>query len=251
MPKDYYQILGVTKAASEEEIKKAYRKLAHEYHPDKAGGNEQKFKEINEAYQVLSNSAKRAQYDRFGGVEAGNFGAQWGGPAAGGGFSGENPFEGFGFGFDPEQFSGTGDFGDIMDSIFGGMGGRPRRKTYDRGSDIETQAEITLEDAFRGVAKMLRVRTFVACETCKGKGAEPGSGFEKCTTCDGQGEVREQRRTFFGAFSQVEHVKNAMARGRFPKKACPVCRGVGRVISTRDIRIEILPGHRRRPAYQS
>lgn len=242
MPKDYYQILGIAKTASDEEIKKAYRKLAHQYHPDKASGSEQKFKEINEAYQVLSNKAKRNQYDRFGSAEQGNFGAQWGGSAAGGGFSGENPFEGFGFDFDPEQFSGTGDFGDIMDSIFEGMGVRPRRKTHNRGSDIETHAEITLEEAFRGVSKILHVRTFAMCETCKGKGAEAGSGFEKCTACDGQGEVREQRRTFFGAFSQVRACEKCHGAGEIPKKVCPICRGAGRVMSSRDIRIEILAG---------
>ncbi len=242
MSKDYYQILGVAKTASDEEVKKAYRKLAHQYHPDKAGGNEQKFKEINEAYQVLSDRAKRNQYDRFGSAGAGNFGAQWGGPSAGGGFSGENPFEGFGFGFDPEQFSGAGDFSDIMDSIFEGMGMRPRRKTQNRGSDIETQAEITLEEAFRGVSKTLHVRTFTACETCKGKGAEAGSGFEKCAACGGQGEVREQRRTFFGAFSQVRVCEKCHGAGEVPKKVCPACRGAGRVTSVRDIRMDILAG---------
>jgi len=244
MPKDYYHILGIAKGASDEEVKKAYRKLAHQYHPDRPGGNEAKFKEINEAYQILSDKAKRGHYDRFGSAEP-NFGAgagPWGGNAAGagGGFSGGNPFEGFGF--DPGQFSSVGDFSDIMDSIFEGMGVHPRRKTYDHGSDIETQVEITLEEAFRGVPKALRVRTLVTCETCKGKGAEVGSGFEKCTVCDGRGEVREQRQTFFGAFSQVRACEKCHGAGEVPKKACSVCRGAGRMASAHDIRIEILAG---------
>jgi molecular chaperone DnaJ len=245
MPKDYYHILGISKNASDEEVKKAYRKLAHEHHPDRPGGNEQKFKEINEAYQVLSDKTKRVQYDRFGTAEP-NFGAgPWGGASPGqggawGGFPGGGSFEGFGF--DPEQFSGMGDLGDIMDSIFEGMGVRPRRKTYEKGSDIETQVVITLEEAFRGVSKMLQVRTLIMCETCKGRGAAAGSGFEKCVACDGRGEVREQRRTFFGAFSQVKACEKCHGTGEIPKSACPSCRGAGRVAGTRDIKIEILPG---------
>jgi molecular chaperone DnaJ len=249
MPKDYYHILGVAKNASDEEVKKAYRKLAHQYHHDRPGGNEQKFKEINEAYQVLSDKAKRIQYDRFGSAEP-NFGAgPWGGTRAGqggvnggtwGGFPGGEPFEGFGF--DPEQFSGMGDIGDIMDSIFEGMGVRPRRKTYERGSDIEVQVVVTLEEAFLGVSKTLQVRTQTACDACKGKGAAAGSSFEKCAACDGRGEVREQRRTFFGAFSQVRACEKCHGTGEVPKTPCPACRGAGRVASARDIKIEILSG---------
>jgi molecular chaperone DnaJ len=238
MPKDYYHILGIEKTASDEEVKKAYRKLAHQYHPDRPGGNEQKFKEINEAYQILSDKTKRTQYDRFGNAEP-NFGAggSWSGARAS---QGGSPFEGFGF--DPDQFSDMGDFGDIMDSIFEGMGGRPRRKTREQGSDLETQVLVTLEEAFLGVSKTLHVRTFTTCDACKGKGAAAGSGFEKCTACDGQGEVREQKRTFFGAFSQVKTCEKCHGAGEVPKNACPVCHGAGRIISTRDIKIEILPG---------
>jgi molecular chaperone DnaJ len=237
MPKDYYHILGVEKTASDEEVKKAYRKLAHQYHPDRPGGNEQKFKEINEAYQILSDKAKRTQYDRFGNAEPNFGGGSWGGASAS---QGGDPFGGFGF--DPEQFSGMGDFSDIMESIFEGMGGGPRRKTYERGSDLETQVLITLEDAFLGVAKTAQIRTFVTCETCKGKGAAVGSGFEKCTACDGRGEIREQQKTFFGAFSQVKTCEKCHGTGEVPQNACATCRGVGRVASTRNIKIEILPG---------
>jgi molecular chaperone DnaJ len=233
MAKDYYQILGVTKAATEDEIKKAYRKLAHQYHPDKAGGSEEKFKEINEAYQVLSDKNKRAQYDRFGSADPmGGFGA--------GGFNG-----GTGFGFDPSQFgnmSDMGDLGDMFESIFEGFGGRAARKTYEKGADLEIQEQITLEESFRGLTKNLKLRTLVECAKCKGKGAEPGSSFEKCATCDGRGEIREQKRTFFGSFSQVRTCSKCHGTGEIPKKACSVCKGAGRVEGDRDVRIEILPG---------
>ena len=239
MQKDYYHILGIQKNASDEEVKKAYRKLAHEYHPDRPGGNEQKFKEINEAYQILSDKLKRAQYDRFGTAGPG-FGGNPGQGDAYGGFTGGDPFGGFGF--DPEQFSGMGDFGDVMESIFEGMGVQPRRKTYDRGSDLETQIDITLEDAFLGVVKTVHIRTLTICETCKGKGAAVGSTFEKCTVCDGRGEVREQRRTFFGTFSQVKACEKCHGMGEIPKNACPACHGAGRAPAMRDIKLEILPG---------
>ena len=149
--KDYYIILGVQKTASEEEIKKAYRKLAHQYHPDKAGGDEKKFKEINEAYQVLSDKTKRAQYDRFGTAEPmGGFG---------GGAQGAQNWGGFGgAGFDPSQFGDMGDLGDIFESFFEGIGARPRRKTYEKGSDLEVQEQITLEEAFNGTVKNDQVK---------------------------------------------------------------------------------------------
>lgn len=230
--KDYYTILGVQKTASEEEIKKAYRKLAHQHHPDKAGGDEKKFKEINEAYQVLSDKNKRAQYDRFGTAEPmGGFGGGQGGAQQWGNM-----------GFDPSQFGDMGDLGDIFESFFEGMGGRPRRKTYEKGSDLEVQELITLEEAFSGIVKTVRLKTFVHCERCKGKGAEPGTDFEKCSTCDGQGEIREQRRTFFGSFSQVKTCEKCHGSGEIPKKPCTTCKGAGRIESQREIKIEIVAG---------
>ncbi len=244
--KNYYEILGVVKTATEDDIKRAYRKLAHRYHPDKSGGDEAKFKEINEAYQVLSDKNKRAQYDRFGsaGGPAGFGGAGGGFNAAGGqwgGFGGGN-VNWEGMGFDPSQFSDMGDFGDIFDTIFEGMGGRPRRKTYAKGSDLEMQEQITLEEAFRGVTKTVRFKTLVQCQKCSGKGAEPGSTLEKCATCDGQGEVREQRHTFFGNLSQVKTCVKCHGTGEIPKKPCAACRGAGRVEAERSINIELLPG---------
>jgi molecular chaperone DnaJ len=245
MPKDYYHVLGIAKTASDEEVKKAYRKLAHEYHPDRPGGDEKKFKEINEAYQVLSDKTKRLQYDRFGTAEAG-FGGQPGGgfnAGAWGGFpgGGQSNWEGFD-GFDPEQFSGMGDLGDIFEGIFGGMGGRTPHRTYEKGSDIEVRQEILLEEAFRGAVKTLRVRMTVTCAKCQGKGAETGSGFEKCTTCDGHGEVREQRRTFFGTFAQVKRCEKCRGTGEVPKKACANCHGLGVITGDREVKVEILPG---------
>ncbi|HVN26748.1 MAG TPA: molecular chaperone DnaJ [Candidatus Paceibacterota bacterium] len=233
--KDYYTILGIARTATEDEIKKAYRKLAHQYHPDKAGGDAGKFKEINEAYQVLSDKKKRANYDRFGTAEpmSGGFpgGAQWGGFP-----------EGFGFGFDPQNMGEMGDLGDIFDSFMEGLGVRPRRRTYEKGSDLEIQEQVTLEEAFRGISKSVRLRTFVQCAKCSGKGAEPGSAFEQCSTCAGQGEIREQRRTFFGSFSQVKVCEKCHGSGEVPKKPCSVCKGAGRTESDRDVTVQILPG---------
>jgi molecular chaperone DnaJ len=230
--KDYYEILGVAKTASEEDIKKAYRKLAHRYHPDKAGGDTAKFKEINEAYQVLSDKTKRAQYDRFGTAEpgAGFGGGQWGS-------------WGGGAGFDPSQFEGMGDFGDIFETIFGGMGGgRTAQRTHERGSDLEMREEITLEEAFRGVVKTLRYRTFAPCATCAGKGAAPGSGFGKCSVCNGQGQIREQRRTIFGTFSQARVCTKCHGTGEVPQKPCATCKGAGRVQAEREAKLSLLPG---------
>ena len=231
--KDYYEVLGVAKTASEDDIKKAYRKLAHRYHPDKAGGDTAKFKEINEAYQVLSDKTKRAQYDRFGTAEPG---AGFGGAGSWGGVNWGSA------GFDPSQFEGMGDFGDIFETIFGGMGGRTAQRTYEKGSDLEMRDEITLEEAFRGVVKTLRYRTFASCTQCGGKGAEPGSGFESCAVCGGQGQVREQRRTFFGAFSQVRTCTKCHGTGEVPKKPCSVCKGAGRVQADREAKLSLLPG---------
>lgn len=252
--KDYYAILGVVKSATEDDIKKAYRKLAHQYHPDKTGGDDKKFKEINEAYQVLSDKTRRAQYDRFGTADfgAGGFpgGAQWGGFGAGQGGAGDfrAGFEGFGFGgagFDPRNM---GDLGDMMESIFEGFGVGQRRKKYEKGADLEVQEEITLEEAFRGVTKNLKLRVLGQCEKCHGKGADPasadakGGAFEKCKTCDGRGEIRVEKRSFFGTFSQVATCEKCHGTGEIPKKPCSVCKGSGRVEATRDIAIELLPG---------
>jgi molecular chaperone DnaJ len=229
---DYYELLGVKKGATEEEIKKAYRKLAHQHHPDKAGGDEKKFKEINEAYQVLSNAEKRAQYDRFGKNFSG------GGPGSGqpGGF-------GFDINMDGMDFGGMGDIGDIFETMFGGgMGGGRRRKTYTSGSDLQITQDITLEEAFTGAHKELKFKTFDVCSTCSGLGHDAKEGVKTCQTCNGRGEVKEVRKTFFGAFQQVKPCTKCNGRGEIPNKACETCKGAGRVSATRTLSIDIMAG---------
>ncbi len=243
--KDYYKILGVARGSSAEDIKKSYRKLAHQYHPDKTGGDEKKFKEINEAYQVLSDKTKRAQYDRFGTAEQmGGF--NWGGQGQGfgqGPWSGANVhWEGSGFPGEGQGFGDMGDIGDIFETFFEGLGVKPRRRTYERGSDLEFVEEITLEEAFRGVIKNIRIDAFARCETCKGQGADHKAGFATCSVCAGQGEIKENRRTFFGSFSQVRPCEKCYGTGQIPNKACAVCKGSGRIKAEREIKVEILPG---------
>lgn len=234
MQKDYYNILGVSKNASDEEIKKAYRKLAHQHHPDKTGGDEKKFKEINEAYQILSNKEKRAQYDRFGTVFDGSGGYQPGG----------------GFGFDPNNFSGfgfenvdVGDFGDVFEAIFDQFGvGRKKRETYKHGSDVEFVETITLEDAFRGLKKTFSFKTFVKCASCNGVGYDPSKGFSNCSTCRGKGEIRVDRKTFFGNFSQVKTCDVCFGKGEVPKEQCKSCKGTGRISDVKNVDVHIAPG---------
>jgi molecular chaperone DnaJ len=228
--KDYYKVLGVGKGASEEEIKKAYRKLAHQHHPDKRGGDEAKFKEINEAYQVLSDKAKRAQYDRFGTAE--QFSGFGGGSAPPWGFGN---FEGF-------SQADMGDLDDVFSMFFEGLGFKSKRKTYQRGSDLEIGVEITLEEAFHGVKKEFRLKTLVACEKCKGRGSEANVAIKTCAACNGRGEVREQRKTFFGQFEQVRVCDVCSGNGQIPEKPCPSCRGNGRMPGERVTSVNILPG---------
>lgn len=231
---DYYKILGINKTASEEEVKKAFRKLAHKYHPDKGDGDDKKFKEINEAYQVLSNKEKRGQYDRFG---AGGF----------------DPFGGFSpfgsaqgpFGEVKFDFGGGGDFGDlsdIFDAFFEGMGVKQKRRTYHRGADIQIIQEITLEEVFRGVEKNFNYRTAVKCEKCHGLGNDPKAGFDQCAVCGGRGEIKEVRQSFFGNFIQVKPCRQCFGVGQIPKKICETCKGSGKIIGERTLKIEIRPG---------
>ncbi|MEW6617157.1 MAG: molecular chaperone DnaJ [Patescibacteria group bacterium] len=241
MAKDYYGILGVVRNASPEEIKKAYRKLAHQYHPDKAGGDEKKFKEINEAYQVLSHKEKRAQYDQFG--------TTFEGAQQGGGYGG---FSGFG-GFNPSDFQNWnfqggvdgGDFGDIFETIFeqfGGGGSGRRRQTYQHGSDIETRIELTLEEVFFGVKHELKFKTYVSCKDCGGVGHDASKGFSTCTKCNGKGEIRVEKKTFFGNFAQVKACDTCSGRGQIPNKICSTCKGVGRVADAKEVVVDVAPG---------
>ncbi len=242
--KNYYQIIGIAKTATEDEIKKAYRKLAHKYHPDKSGGDEGKFKELNEAYQVLSDKSKRSNYDRFGTAEP--FGAQ-GGPF--GGFSGDGGFGGFsgfgggqGFGNHDFSFYDAGDMSEMFENFFEEMGVKPRRRTYERGSDIEVMQEITLEEAFRGATRFVKVKTFLSCKECKGKGGDSVAGSKTCEACAGKGEIREKRQTFFGSFSQIKPCGQCRGSGNIPNKVCHNCKGSGRLSGERTVELDILPG---------
>ena len=233
MPDDFYKILGVSRGASEEEIKAAYRKLAHKYNPDKAGGDEGMFKKINEAYQTLSNKEKRAQYDRFGKTFSGGGGQ---------GFDPRNFGGGFDFGFDPGSFEDLGNLGDMFDAFFEGMGVKRRRKSYARGSDLEFHEEIALEDAFKGITKPISFKTYLVCAKCTGLGHFSKEGFTDCAQCDGRGEIQESRKTFFGNFQQVRECKKCAGQGKIPNKICGTCSGSGRVMSERTLEINIARG---------
>ena len=256
MNEDYYKILGVAKAASEEDIKTAYRKLAHKYHPDKSGGDEKMFKKINEAYQVLSSREKRAQYDRFGrtfasgeGFGGGSpFGADGaGGFSAGGGFPFGADFRNFGGGEWEFNFGGAGgeDFtnmSDVFDAFFEGMGVKRKRRSYEHGADLEYAEAITLEEAFRGAKKTIIFKTYAPCHACGGVGHFPKDGFAPCSACDGRGEVQESRRGFFGNFTQVKTCGRCNGLGKIPNKACAKCSGGGRTSAEKQVEIAIAPG---------
>ena len=227
---DYYDILGVSKNASEEEIKKAYRRLAHQHHPDKKGGDEKKFKEASEAYQVLSNKEKRAQYDKFG--RAFDGGAQPGGAE----------------GFDFSGFGGEGfDTSDIFEGIFNGFGfgGGTATKTRTRekrGNHIEIIEEITLEEAFAGKESTLHFQTFMPCASCGGKGFAKGAELVSCASCGGKGQVREEHRSFFGNVVQMRECSACHGEGRVPKERCAECRGDGRIRDRKNVSFHIPAG---------
>lgn len=231
MAKDYYDILGVSRNASDDEIKKAYRKLAHKYHPDKSGGDEKKFKEINEAYQVLSDKAKRQQYDQFG--------RTFEQARAEGGFGGFD-FSGFpGFGEKGFDFEfGFGGFEDIFSDIFGGA--KKRRKAY--GRDIQVDLEISFEEMVRGTEKEISLYKKVKCEHCRGTGGEPGSKLKTCPTCQGSGRIKTTRRSFFGTFSQVSECPECQGEGQLYEKRCSKCGGEGRIKAEEKIKIKIPAG---------
>mgnify|MGYP001576664676 CR=1 FL=1 len=232
---DYYKILGVSKTATEEEIKKAYRRLAHQHHPDKQGGDEKKFKEINGAYQILSNKEKRVQYDKFGRAFSAGSGAASGWDF---GFGGGSPGGGFNWNF-------TGgdqvDLNDIFEGIFEQFGGR-RRQTYAQGSDIEIIQEIYLEEAFHGLKRALNFKTHLICDGCHGLGHDKSRGFSACGMCHGRGEINVERRTFFGQFAQVKTCPECSGSGELPKAPCPKCKGKGRVAGVKEVNINIAPG---------
>ncbi|MDD3032392.1 MAG: molecular chaperone DnaJ [Candidatus Pacebacteria bacterium] len=227
--KDYYNILGVAREATPEQIKKAYYKLAHEYHPDKKGGDEAKFKEVNEAYQVLSNKEKRAQYDRFG-SDFKNAGA--------GGFNGTNVnWEDFTSGFGGQDIN----LEDIFDMFGGGFRGSAR-KDNKRGRDLEVSVSISLESVLKDQVEKIKINKFCACEKCSGSGREPGTSVKQCSTCGGSGKVREIKRTMLGDFAQTKTCPDCGGEGSIPEKKCSVCNGEGRIEKQETIEIRIPEG---------
>ena len=235
MSKDYYKILGVDKSASDVEIKKAFRKLAHKYHPDKNNGNDAKFKEANEAYQTLSDKNKRAQYDQFGSAFSGAGGA--------GGFGGGNPFGQGSGGFDFSNFSsqtqGGADFdlGDLFGSFFGGQRGSNHGGSQ-RGVDLEVNVEITLKEAVFGVNKNISIKKQNKCQSCKGTGAKEGTSFVNCTACGGSGRITT---TILGQFQTQTACPECRGQGKSIKEKCGACHGAGVTTEHQDIKVEI-PG---------
>lgn len=233
MSKDYYKILGVEKNANQDEIRAAFRKMAHQYHPDKQGGNAEKFKEINEAFQVLNDPQKRGQYDQFGSTfeQAG-----MGGGAGGfGGFGGFGNAQGFDFSDLGDIFGG---FGDIFGG--GGKGGGGRRSA--RGQDIQVDVQIDLKEAAFGTEKTFKLYKDSACDVCGGNGVEPGSKMHKCKECGGKGQVQHVQRTVFGAFQSVADCSVCEGSGELPERKCKQCGGRGVIKKQDEISVRIPAG---------
>ncbi|MFH1405241.1 MAG: molecular chaperone DnaJ [Patescibacteria group bacterium] len=224
MSKDYYKILGIDRNASAEEIKRAFRALAHKYHPDKKGGDEAKFKEINEAYQILSDKNKRAQYDQFGAAAFEN-----GGFGGGQGFGGFSGFQGGGF----------EDLGDIFGDIFGGS--RSRRRTA-RGGDIQVDLELSFSQAVFGVEKEVVVTKPCACERCGGVGAEPGTSMKTCGNCGGSGVHVTSQHTILGIIQQKRTCSACHGNGEEPEKKCSACSGSGTETKRKNLTITVPAG---------
>ena len=228
--RDYYEVLGAKKDATDAELKKAYRKMAMKYHPDQNQGDkeaEEKFKEVNEAYEVLSDPQKRAQYDQFGhaAFEQGGMG--------GGGFYGQ--------GFD------MGDLGDIFSSMFGGGfggfgGGSTRRNGPRRGRDIEVNIQLTFEEAIFGCKKEVSVGVYDECDTCHGTGAKEGTHAESCPTCHGTGQERVVQQSMFGAVTSVRTCSKCKGTGKLIKDPCNTCKGTGKVRKQKKYEVNIPKG---------
>lgn len=228
MAGDYYQILGVSRDADKEELKRAYRRLARKYHPDvnKEPGAEEKFKEINRAYEVLSEPETRARYDRFGEAGVGGAGAS---------------------GFD---YGDMGGFADIFETIFSGFGGggmgtgtqSRRRNGPARGEDLRLDLKLDFREAVFGGEKQIRIPHLESCQTCDGSGAKPGTGVSTCGTCSGSGQVRRATRTPFGSFAQVSMCPTCNGTGQVIEEKCSTCHGAGRMQETKKLKITIPPG---------
>lgn len=239
--KDYYKILDIDKKASKDDIKKAFYKLAAKYHPDKKGGDEAKFKEINEAYQVLSNDQKRKEYDTYGQTFNGAGSQGGGGP-----FGQGQGFGGFDFsGFQQGDFNGMNfdmdDLGDIFGDIFGGFGGRGAAKQK-RGRDMQLEMDISFEESIFGVERNVLISKVSTCKTCHGSGGKPGTKMETCPKCNGKGKINDVKRTIFGAMQSVKTCEDCNGKGEIPKEKCDVCRGHGVLNSKEDIKISVPAG---------
>jgi len=228
--RDYYEVLGVQKGASEDEIKKAFRKQAKQYHPDLNPGNkeaEAKFKEVNEAYEVLSNKDKRSRYDRFGfaGVDP-NYGA--GSTAYGGG----------------SPFGQDIDINDIFNSFFGGFGGRIQKNQNAprKGSDVEASITISFEEAAKGCKKEVTYQNVETCKECNGTGAKEGTNLKTCPDCRGTGQVTAQKRTPFGVVQTSSACEKCRGKGKIVEKPCEKCAGVGRIRSSRTVTVTVPAG---------
>ncbi len=226
--RDYYEILGVSKSASADEIKKAFRKLAVKYHPDKDGGDEAKFKEASEAYEVLKDQQKRQRYDQFG--HAGVGGDSTG---SSGGFSG-NPFEGFG------GQNVNFDFGDVFSQFFGG--GQSQQHGPRRGRDVETNITLTFEQAVFGVEEAIDLTMEDECTHCHGSTVEPGHSMKTCPTCKGAGQQTRVMNTIFGQIQQAVTCETCQGAGKIPEKVCTVCRGKGTERRKQTINLKVPAG---------
>ena len=234
MAKDYYNVLGVDKKATGDDIKKAFRKLAHKYHPDKGGTDESKFKEITEAYSILSDDKKRREYDAYGQAFPG------GGPSSApqGG-----PFGGFDFSQFQQGFGQGGaefDFGDIFGDIFAGARGGQNRTP--RGRDISIDLEISFKDAALGTTRTVLLAKVSTCDTCHGNGAKPSTEISSCTTCNGSGRVHEVRNSILGQFASVRTCTACDGLGKIPKEKCSECKGHGVKRREEEIKITIPAG---------
>ena len=224
--RDYYEVLGISKNASPDEIKKAFRRLAVQHHPDKEGGDEAKFKEINEAYEVLKDPSKRQRYDQFGHAGVGGSAASDGNPF--GGFNGQN------INFD------FGDLGDMFSSFFGG--GPQRQRQANRGRDVETSVNLSFEQAVFGTEEQISLNLDDTCEHCKGTTVEPGHELKKCATCRGAGQVVNVTRTIFGNIQQATICPACKGSGKVPEKVCSVCRGSGTQKHPQTVKLKIPAG---------
>lgn len=234
MAKDYYAVLGISKTASADDIKKAFRRLAHEHHPDK-GGNAEKFKDVNEAYQVLGDEKKRQTYDQFGSAAF-----EQGGGGGPGGFGGFDP-SGFGGGFNVNM-NDFGDLGDMLGEMFGfgrsSGGSRQARK----GQDIAVDMELSFKESIFGVAKDVSLVRPNACSTCHGDGARPGTKKVSCKACSGSGQVKQAQRTMFGVMQVASTCQACEGRGQIPEERCVACKGHGVVREEVRVNIQVPPG---------